>query len=49
MASTSGGAIQVSRKVEMTYAPKERQKPGLYKIEMYNADKYVGTVNVKLR
>lgn len=49
MASTEGGAIQVSRKIEMTYQPKEKQKPGIYKIEMYNADKYVGTVNVRLR
>lgn len=49
VASTTGGAIKVSRKIEMTYEPKEKQKPGLYHIEMYNADKYVGTVNVKLR
>ena len=49
MASADGGAIQVSRKIEMTYEPKEKQKPGIYKIEMYNADKYVGTVNVRLR
>lgn len=49
MASTSGGAIQVVRQIEMTYEPKEKQKPGLYKIEMYNSDKYVGTINVKLR
>lgn len=48
-ASVTGGAIQVSRKIEMTYMPKEKQKPGLYQIEMYNSDKYVGTINVKLR
>jgi hypothetical protein len=49
MASNSGGAIKVSRKIEMTYEPKEKQKPGLYQIEMYNVEKYVGTINVKLR
>lgn len=48
-ASLSGGAIEVSKKIEMTYTPKGKQKPGLYKVEIYNADKYVGAYNVKLR
>ena len=48
-ASLSGGAIKVSKKIEMTYEPKEKQKPGIYKIEMYNGDKYIGSCNVKLR
>lgn len=49
MASINGGAIKVSKKIEMTYEPKEKQKPGLYQIEMYNGEKYIGTCNVKLR
>jgi hypothetical protein len=51
MASTSNGieTIKVARKIEMTYQPKAKQKPGLYKIEMYNGDKYIGACNVKLR
>lgn len=49
MASLNGGAIKVSKKIEMTYEPKEKQKPGLYRIEMYNGEKYIGTCNVKLR
>jgi chromosome segregation ATPase len=48
-ASLSGGVIKVSKKIEMTYEPKEKQKPGIYKIEMYNGDKYIGACNVKLR
>ncbi|MBA4410728.1 MAG: hypothetical protein Q8S54_10655 [Bacteroidota bacterium] len=48
-ASISGGTIEVSKKIEMIYTPKEKQKPGIYKIEMYNGDKYIGACNVKLR
>lgn len=49
LASTSAGEIKVSRKIEMNYSPKEKLKPGVYKIEMYNGDRYIGTCNVKLR
>ncbi len=49
MASITGGAIKVSKKIEMIYEPKEKQKPGIYKIEMYNGEKYIGACNVKLR
>ncbi len=50
MASTDGGgSISVSKKIEMTYIPKEKQKPGIYKIEMFNEDLYIGACNVKLR
>lgn len=48
-ASISGGAIKVSKKIEMIYTPEEKQKPGIYKIEMYNGEKYIGACNVKLR
>ncbi|MGE5394119.1 MAG: hypothetical protein ACM3P1_05195 [Candidatus Saccharibacteria bacterium] len=50
-ASTSAvlETVKVSRKIEMTYQPKDKQKPGIYKIEMYNGDKYIGACNVKLR
>ncbi|HAQ19312.1 MAG TPA: hypothetical protein DCR40_08795 [Prolixibacteraceae bacterium] len=48
-ASVSGGAIEVSKKIEMIYTPKEKQKPGIYKIEMFNGEKYIGACNVKLR
>lgn len=50
-ASTSAviETVKVSKKIEMTYQPKEKQKPGIYKIEMYNGDKYIGACNVKLR
>lgn len=50
-ASTSAviETVKVSKKIEMTYQPKEKQKPGIYKIEMYDGDKYIGACNVKLR
>lgn len=41
--------MAVSKKVEVVYQPKEKLKPGIYKISMYNGDKYVGACNVKLR
>lgn len=49
MASISGGAIKVLKRIEMTYEPKEKQKPGVYNIEIFNGDKYIGACNVKLR
>jgi peptidoglycan hydrolase CwlO-like protein len=49
MASISGGAIKVLKRIEMTYEPKEKQKPGVYSIEIFNGDKYIGACNVKLR
>ncbi len=48
-ASITGGAIKVSKKIEMTYEPKVKQKAGIYKIEMYNDGNYIGACNVKLR
>lgn len=49
MASILGGAKKNAKKIEMTYEPMVKQKPGVYKIEMYNNDKNIGTLNVKLR
>ncbi len=41
--------IKVSKSIEFSYTPKEKLKPGVYKIEMYNGEKYIGSCNVKLR
>lgn len=49
LASLSKEEIKVSKKIEMTYEPKEKLKSGIYKIEMYNGEKYIGSCNVKLR
>jgi len=43
------GEIKISKKIEMTWEPKQKQKPGIYKIEIYNGEKYIGACNVKLR
>lgn len=48
-ANNSKDEIKVSKKIEMTYQPKEKLKAGIYKVEIYNKDKYIGTCNVKLR
>ena len=48
-ASISPEEIKVFKKIEMTYEPKEKLKAGLYKVEMLNAGKYMGSCNVKLR
>lgn len=49
LASISTDEIKVSKKIEMTYEPKEKLKPGVYKVEMFNGKKYIGACNVKLR
>jgi hypothetical protein len=49
LASTSNDEITVSKKIEMTYQPKEKLKAGIYKIEMLNGEKYIGSCNVRLR
>jgi len=48
-ASTNNDDIKVSKKIEMVYQPKEKLRPGTYKIEIYNGNKYVGASNVRLR
>lgn len=49
LASMTLDNIKVSKKIEMTYTPKEKLKAGIYKIEIYNGDKNVGSCNIKLR
>ena len=48
-ASLGKSEIKVSKRIEMTYEPKERLKSGIYKVEIYNKDRYIGSCNVKLR
>lgn len=48
-ASLGKREIKVSKRIEMTYEPKERLKSGVYKVEIYNREKYIGSCNVKLR
>jgi myosin heavy subunit len=49
MVSIYNDEIKVSKNIEFSYTPKEKLKPGTYKIEMYNGEKYIGSCNVKLR
>lgn len=49
LASRSTDLIEISKKIEMTYSPKSKLKPGIYTIEMYNGEKYIGSCNLKLR
>ena len=50
-ASLNGGPgdIEVTRSVNMTYAPKEKMKSGTYRIEILNHGEYLGSCRVKLR
>lgn len=48
-ACSSNDEIKVSKRIEMTYEPKQKLTRGVYKIEMLNRDKYIGSCNVKLR
>ncbi|MGE0560590.1 MAG: hypothetical protein AB7O47_02125 [Flavobacteriales bacterium] len=48
-ANIGKGEIKISKKIEMTYEPKEKLKSGVYKVEIYNKDKYIGSCSIKLR
>jgi DNA repair exonuclease SbcCD ATPase subunit len=48
-ASLDKAELKVSKRIEMTYEPKERLKSGVYKVEIYNKERYIGSCNVKLR
>ncbi|PKP45566.1 MAG: hypothetical protein CVT95_08470 [Bacteroidetes bacterium HGW-Bacteroidetes-12] len=48
-ASVLTDEIKVSKKIEMTYSPKEKLKSGVYKVALFNGDKYIGSCNIKLR
>lgn len=48
-ASATEQEIVVTQKVEMQYEPKDKLKSGIYKIEIYNTGKYVGSCQVKLK
>ena len=47
--STLSGQFEVTKRIEMTYKPKERLQPGIYKIDMYNNKAYVGSCQIKLK
>ncbi|MCB9251594.1 MAG: hypothetical protein H6605_03955 [Flavobacteriales bacterium] len=49
LASLGDENLKVTKKIEMTYEPKEKLKAGLYKIEMFNNGQYIGSCNVRLR
>ncbi len=41
--------MEVSKRVEMSYKPKERMKKGLYVIDIYNGETYVTSCQVRLK
>lgn len=43
------GEYKDSRKVELTYTPKERLSPGVYDIQIFSKDKNIGNCRLKLR
>lgn len=45
----STGDIQVTKRIEMCYKPDSKLTPGIYKIDIYNNESYMGSCQVKLR
>ena len=43
------GQFELVQRVEMVFAPKEKLKDGIYKIEVYNNGTHLGRMQVKLR
>lgn len=41
--------LKVSKRIQMSYQPKDKLKTGVYKVELYNNETYIGTYQVKLR
>lgn len=41
--------LNVSKRIQMTYQPKDKLKTGTYKVELYNNETYIGSYQVKLR
>jgi len=41
--------MEITKRIEMTYRPAKKMMPGIYKIELYSGDYYIGSCQVKLR
>ncbi len=48
-ASLDAGTAQMSKRIVMTYEPKEKPVAGIYRIELYNKGKYISNIGLKLR
>ena len=50
-ASTESKLIdyEVSKRIEITYKPTEKLAAGIYKIDLYNKDTYIGSCQIKLK
>ena len=47
--SPVSGEFEISRRIEMTYTPDSRLEPGIYKIQILQKDRRVGSVQLRLR
>lgn len=47
--SPVSGEFEISRRIEMTYTPDKKLEPGIYKIQIHQKDKKVGSVQLRLR
>ncbi len=43
------GEMEVSKRIEMTYNPESKLKPGVYKIEILNGNTYMGSCQIRLK
>lgn len=48
-ASLNSGVVNELKEIELTYEPTLKPLAGIYRIEVFNNEKYVGNLNVKLR
>lgn len=51
LASIGGynGEFNVNKRIEMTFQPKDRLSRGIYQIQIFNGESYIGSCQVKLR
>lgn len=47
--SPVSGEFEISKRIEMTYTPDSKLEPGIYKVQIYQKDKKVGSCQLKLR
>ncbi len=47
--SPYSGDFEISRRLEMSYAPDKKLEPGIYKIKIYNKDTFAGSCQVRLK
>lgn len=48
-ATATGSDFVITRRIEMSYQPSKKLKKGIYKVDIFNDDKKIGSCQIKLR